>query len=143
MKSDLDQIKNKMSDSLKEWAEGHSLEETTLSKLKEEGFISLYLIKLMSPKQVKAFKLNMGQTLALENAVKSLSPKASDNDSDSEESAGASASAHTPAAHDAPVEHDLAALMEACKKAVFYRRSPRIAPQVRKSPFLCRISSQI
>jgi hypothetical protein len=49
-----------MSDSLQEWAERHSLKETTLSNQKEEGFISLYLIRLMAPKQVKAFKLNMG-----------------------------------------------------------------------------------
>ena len=64
-----------MSEELKEWAERHSLEEITLTKLKDEGFISLNFIKLMAPKQVQAFKLNMGQTLALESGIKSLSPK--------------------------------------------------------------------
>ena len=69
-----------MASDLREWGTKNSLEADTVDKIISEGFTTMDIIKLMAPKHVKALKLNMGQSLALEHALKSLRPEASIED---------------------------------------------------------------
>ena len=79
----------------------YSLEEDTIKNLISEGFTSVDVIKLMSPKHVKALKLNMGQSLALEFALKSIRNEARIEDEEELQAMAAPSAAQsseTPAA---------------------------------------------
>ena len=106
---------------INEWGAKFSLGEGALRKVVEEGFTSMDIVRLMSDKHIKALKLNMGQSLALEHAIKSITPadqiRHEDATSNADQPARDSASSAEafPDQHQPQAGGNLASLLESLK----------------------------
>ena len=121
---------------LTEWGAKFSLGDGTLKRIVEEGFTSMDIVRLMMDKHIKALKLNMGQSLALEHAIKAVAPNAELTTESVSNNSASDPQPQSSAAQAEPAEsaHNLSSLIDSLRQSPEESHHPDTRPMGKDKP---------